>query len=35
MNVTECQYAKFYQALGEPELGFLLACSADFPMVEG
>jgi len=35
VNVTECQYAKFYQELGEPELGFLLACSPDFPLVEG
>lgn len=35
VNVTQCQYAKFYQQLGEPELGFLLACSPDFPLVEG
>jgi hypothetical protein len=35
VNVTECQYAKFYKQLGEPELGFLLACSPDFPLVEG
>jgi len=26
---------KFYQELGEPELGCLLLCSADFPMAEG
>jgi hypothetical protein len=30
MNVTECQYAKFFKELGEPELGFMLLCSADF-----
>ncbi|MEO8559260.1 MAG: L-2-amino-thiazoline-4-carboxylic acid hydrolase [Rhodospirillales bacterium] len=35
IDVTGCRYAEFYQALGEPELGFLLVCSADFPMAEG
>ena len=35
VNVTGCRYAAFYQALGIPELGFLLVCSADFPMAEG
>ena len=34
-NVTGCRYAKFYQELGEPELGFLLVCGSDFPMAEG
>ena len=34
-NVTGCRYAEFYKALGAPELGFLLTCSADFPMAEG
>jgi L-2-amino-thiazoline-4-carboxylic acid hydrolase-like protein len=34
-NVVGCRYAEFYKALGEPELGFLLLCSADIPMVEG
>jgi L-2-amino-thiazoline-4-carboxylic acid hydrolase len=34
-DVTRCRYAEFYQALGEPELGFLLVCSADFDMAEG
>jgi hypothetical protein len=34
-DVTGCRYAQFYQELGEPELGFLLVCSADFPMAEG
>ena len=35
LNVTGCRYAKFYKELGAPELGFLLTCSADFPMAEG
>ncbi len=35
INVTGCRYAQFYQELGIPELGFLLVCSADFPMAEG
>ena len=30
LNVTECRYAKFYNKIGVPELGFLLTCSADF-----
>jgi hypothetical protein len=33
-DVTRCGYAEFYQALGEPELGFLLVCSADFSVAE-
>jgi hypothetical protein len=35
VNVTECRYAQFYKAIGVPELGFLLTCSADFVMTEG
>jgi hypothetical protein len=35
VNVTGCRYAKFFHAIGAPELGFLLVCSADFAMVEG
>ena len=35
VDVTGCRYAEFYRKLGVPELGFLLACSSDFPMVEG
>jgi predicted ArsR family transcriptional regulator len=35
VNVTGCRYAKFYQELGEPELGFLLTCSADYSLAEG
>jgi hypothetical protein len=34
-DVTACRYAEFYKELGEPELGFLLVCSADFPTAEG
>jgi len=30
LNVTECRYARFYNKIGAPELGFLLTCSADF-----
>ena len=35
LDVTECEYAKFYRELGEPELGFLLVCSQDFTFFEG
>jgi hypothetical protein len=35
IDVTACRYAQFYQELGEPELGFLLICSSDFPFAEG
>jgi hypothetical protein len=35
IDVTACRYAQFYKELGEPDLGFLLVCSADFPMAEG
>ena len=35
IDVTGCQYAEFYKDLGEPELGFLLVCSADFATAEG
>ena len=31
IDVTGCKYAEFYKELGEPELGFLLVCSADLP----
>ena len=34
-DVTRCRYAEFYRELGEPELGFLLVCGADFAMAEG
>ena len=35
IDVTGCRYAEFYYELGEPELGFLLVCSADFAVAEG
>lgn len=35
VNVTGCRYAQFYQAMGVPELGFLLTCSGDFGLAEG
>jgi predicted ArsR family transcriptional regulator len=35
VNVTGCRYARFYQELGVPELGFLLVCSSDFALTEG
>ena len=35
LNVTGCRYAEFYKAIGAPEIGFLLVCSADFTMAEG
>jgi len=35
IDVTRCGYADFHKELGEPELGFLLVCSADFPFAEG
>ena len=35
VNVTACRYAKFYNEIGAPELGFLLTCSADFAHAEG
>lgn len=34
-DVTACRYAEFYRELGEPALGFLLVCSADFDLAEG
>lgn len=30
INIKRCSYAEFYKELGEPELGFLLVCTADF-----
>jgi hypothetical protein len=34
-DVRRCAYAEFYKALGAPELGFLLVCTADFATAEG
>ena len=30
IDVTRCRFAEFFRALGEPELGSLLICEADF-----
>jgi hypothetical protein len=30
LDVTRCRFAEFFRALGEPELGSLLICEADF-----
>ena len=30
IDVTHCRFADFFRALGEPELGALLICAADF-----
>jgi hypothetical protein len=35
IDITGCRYAQFYKELGEPDLGFLLVCTADFTMAEG
>jgi L-2-amino-thiazoline-4-carboxylic acid hydrolase len=35
IDVTGCRYAEFYKELGEPELGFLVVCSADFDTAGG
>jgi len=35
IDVNRRRYAEFYRELGEPELGFLLVCSADFLFSEG
>lgn len=32
MDVTHCRFADFFRALGEPELGALLICAADFDL---
>lgn len=33
-NVTRCQYAEFFKALGEPELGGILLCDSDFHIAD-
>ena len=30
VDITQCRFAEFFRALGEPELGALLICEADF-----
>ena len=32
-DVTQCRFAQFFRALGEPELGALLVCATDFDIV--
>ncbi len=34
-DVTQCRFAEFFRALGEPELGALLVCATDFDIVAG
>jgi predicted ArsR family transcriptional regulator len=33
IDVTHCRFADFFRALGEPDLGALLICAADFDIV--
>jgi hypothetical protein len=33
IDVTRCRFAEFFRALGEPDLGALLICEADFDIV--
>ena len=33
-DVTSCRYADFFRALGEPELGGVLLCEADFHIAD-
>jgi len=35
IDIRRCRYAGFYRELGEPELGFLLVCTADFAVADG
>jgi len=35
VDVTRCEYAQFFQQLGEPELGYLLVCERDYDMMDG
>lgn len=30
VDITQCRFAEFFRALGEPELGALLICDADY-----
>ena len=30
VDITQCQFAEFFRALGEPDFGALLICEADF-----
>jgi hypothetical protein len=33
-DVTGCKYAEFWRGVGEPELGFLLMCAADYAVAD-
>ena len=33
-DVVDCGYAKYFNEIGQPELGFLMVCSADFDMID-
>ena len=33
-DITSCRFAEFFRALGEPELGALLACSTDIDIAD-
>ena len=35
LDITRCDYAKFFQGIGEPEIGEMMACRPDFPRTEG
>ena len=35
VNVTRCEFARFYQQLGAPDLGFLLVCMLDYDVADG
>jgi hypothetical protein len=34
-DVVSCEYARFFNEIGAPELGFVLVCGADAPIAEG
>ena len=35
MNIKRCKYVDMYKEIGMGDLGYLLSCGRDFPMVEG
>jgi hypothetical protein len=34
-NVTRCQYAEYFQAMGLADMGYLIHCNRDFAMLDG
>jgi len=34
-DIVGCRFAEFFREIGEPEIGFLLVCSSDYPMTDG